>query len=62
MQIKIYKSFEIQFTGAAYGEQDVKIATEGKELKVIEDFFLYLESVSGEDSPHEQDILLTKEV
>lgn len=47
--------------GAAYGEQDVKIAMEGKELQQIEDF-LCLESVSGQHSPREQDILLTKEV
>lgn len=39
----------------------MKIAVQGKELEQTEEFF-YLDSVSAQDSPHEQDILLTKEV
>lgn len=55
------KALRYNSPGTARGEQAVKIAMEGKELKQIDDF-LYLESVSGQDSPYDQDILLTKEV
>lgn len=44
-ELKSIKASRCDSLGAAYGEQDVKIAMEGKELKQIEDF-LYLLSIS----------------
>lgn len=55
------KALRCNSPGSACGERAVKSAMEGKELKQIVSF-LYLESVSGQDSPYDQDILLTKEV
>lgn len=60
-ELKSVKVLRYNSLGGAHGEQDVKIAVQGKELEQTEEFF-YLDSVSGQDSPHEQDILLTKEV
>lgn len=58
-ELKSVKALRYNSLGGAHGEQLWKLPCKGRSLSKLE--FLYLDAVSGQDSPHEQDILPTKE-